>query len=104
MGNKLFYVREFLNREGEYGLGAILAELTKSETEGVDSVYATLTISGCSRSIEIDLHTYDPEYDANCKYFENSLEKLGLIERAVSGLRDAMIKDARDRGCDRVFY
>lgn len=87
--NCVFYTRRFLNRPGYESIACILASL---ENRG----YMELKISDCSRSVSLSLSEFESEN--NLDYFENSLEKLEIIEKTCKALRLAAIKQAKSKG------
>lgn len=86
----LYYTRKFLNKPGQHSIAYIFATLN-------DSGYSdpVLQIGDCTRSISISLEAYSPESVIS---FENSITKLATMERAIRGLRMAMLKKGKAVG------
>lgn len=84
---RLYYKREFLNREGHNGLAAILADVGDPGKQNYFD--ATLTISDCSRNISLEFW-----YDEEDGSVDNSLEKIDIIIKTLREFKSAYKKAA----------
>lgn len=76
--------KAFLNRDGFHGIAAVSWYLNGSD--------AGMSISDCSRSINLELGFYDPSA------FENSLYKVRRLRACAEELERAMVRAGRARG------
>lgn len=90
---QLFYMRAFLN--DETGAAIVEASVTDScsfnanKQERYVSVYGTLHITDCSRSVELDVSFNDIEGA------RGQLRKLDRLIDAAQGMREALARAAR---------
>lgn len=90
---KLFYSRQFLNKENHYGIGAIYAEITeKGESERYLYHYIAFEISDCNKQIRLEF-----DLDGGVENIENSLYKLDVLKKTLLGFDKQFRKLAKKK-------
>lgn len=81
-----YYQRQFLNREGHYGLAAFMASIEEPDEYGL---YATVNVSDCNRNITLDFN------GGNQEEFDNNVEKLDKLISSLQEFRRSYKKATR---------
>lgn len=78
MAHSLFYRRRFLNRRGHHGGAYVLAqvEVDRSPSTEAPDVYATLTVSDCRRSTQLDFGVFLDRDAANALHKARQLQEV----------------------------
>ena len=87
MADKVIYFkRAFLNQDGDYRPGVIVAAITADEDDYDVFDSMTFLLSDCRKSIELDFNFHDE------KSLENSLHKLEVLDSTVREFKQAYLE------------